>query len=188
MKNLKTIAFAFITMISLTFFAQTKTVDAGKSSINWIGKKVTGSHEGTIGIKSGNLVFAKDKLKGGTFVVDMPTIIVTDLAPGKGKEDLEGHLKANDFFGTAKFPTATLVFKKIAAKKAGVYTVTGDLTIKGITKPIVFDLATTATTAATTLKIDRTKYDIKYNSGNFFQNLGDKVINDEFELKVALLF
>lgn len=188
MKNLKTIAIAILATISLTVSAQTKTVDASKSTINWVGKKVTGSHEGTIGIKNGTLVFKKNKLTGGTFVVDMNALTVTDLASGKGKENLEGHLKADDFFGTTKFPTSTLVFKKVASKANGIYTVTGDLTIKGITKPIIFDLATTATTAATTLKVDRTKYDIKYNSGNFFQNLGDKVINDDFELKVALQF
>ncbi|MEO0058595.1 MAG: hypothetical protein RLZZ312_242 [Bacteroidota bacterium] len=188
MKNLKTIAIALLATISLTISAQTKTVDASKSAINWVGKKVTGSHEGTIGIKSGTLIFKKNKLTGGTFVVDMNALIVTDLAAGKGKENLEGHLKADDFFGTTKFPTATLIFKKIIAKPSGVYAVTGDLTIKGITKSVTFDLATTATTASTALKVDRTKYDIKYNSGNFFQNLGDKVINDDFELKVLLQF
>ena len=188
MKNLKTLAAAILATISISLSAQTKQVDAAKSSINWVGKKVTGSHEGTIGLKSGTLIFKKDKLAGGTFMVDMTSLIVTDLKTGKGKENLEGHLKADDFFGTEKFPTAMLVFKKIAPKTAGIYTVTGDLTIKGITKPITFDLATDTATATTTLKVDRTKYDIKYNSGNFFQNLGDKVISDEFELKVALLF
>ena len=188
MKNLKTLTIAILATISISLSAQTKQVDAAKSSINWVGKKVTGSHEGTIGLKSGTLIFKKDKLAGGTFMVDMTSLIVTDLKTGKGKENLEGHLKADDFFGTEKFPTAMLVFKKIAPKTAGIYTVTGDLTIKGITKPITFDLATDAATATTTLKVDRTKYDIKYNSGNFFQNLGDKVISDEFELKVALLF
>lgn len=188
MKNLKTIAVAMLATISLSISAQTKQVDAAKSSINWVGKKVTGSHEGTIGLKSGTLIFKKDKLTGGTFTADMTSLTVTDLKTGKGKENLEGHLKADDFFGTEKFPTSLLVFKKIAPKAAGIYTVSGDLTIKGITKPITFDLAIDATTATTTLKVDRTKYDIKYNSGNFFQNLGDKVISDEFELKVALLF
>jgi polyisoprenoid-binding protein YceI len=188
MKNFKTIAIAFLFAVTATISAQTKQVDASKSSINWVGKKVTGKHEGTINIKSGALIFAKEKLTGGNFTVDMTTINTTDLKSGQGKENLDGHLKADDFFGTSKFPSATLVFKKIATKANGIYTITADLTIKGITKPITFDLATTKNTATTSLKVDRTKYDIKYNSGNFFQNLGDKVISDEFELNVALVY
>ena len=186
--NLKTLAIALLVTISATVAAQTKQVDASKSSIVWVGKKITGQHDGTVGLKSGALNFKKDKLKGGTFTVDMNALIVTDIAAGKGKEDLEGHLKADDFFGTTTFPTANLVFKKIADKGNGLYAVTGDLTIKGITMPITFDMATTANTAKTTLKIDRTQYGIKYKSGNFFKNLGDKTISDIFELQVALAF
>ncbi|MFV8369371.1 YceI family protein [Flavobacterium sp. LB2R40] len=189
MKNFKSIAFALVVVLStLSVTAQTKKVDPAKSTINWTGKKVTGQHEGTINLKDGALVFKGKKLVGGTFNVDMTSIIVTDLKAGQGKEKLEGHLKADDFFGTDKFSTATLIFKKATLKSANIYTVTGDLTIKGKTNPITFDLATTATTAATKLKIDRTKYDIKYGSGSFFDNLGDKAISDEFELAVALKF
>ena len=184
----KSLAIAILVTISGNITAQTKQVDASKSTIGWVGKKLTGQHDGTVGLKSGALNFKKDKLKGGTFTVDMNALIVKDIPTGKGKEDLEGHLKADDFFGTTKFPTANLVFKKIADKGNGLYAVTGDLTVKGITKPITFDMATTTTTATTTLKIDRTQYGIKYNSGNFFKNLGDKTINDIFELQVALVF
>lgn len=189
MKNLKTIALAFLAfgVTSLTS-AQTKKIDATKSNITWVGKKVTGSHEGNIKFKEGTLTFKGTKLTGGSFVVNMASIEVTDLKAGSGKEKLEGHLKADDFFGTDKFETATLVFKKVSVKSPNVYTVNGDLTIKGITKPVSFDLATTANTASANVKIDRTKYDIKYNSGNFFENLGDKVINDNFDLAVALKF
>jgi polyisoprenoid-binding protein YceI len=118
----------------------------------------------------------------------MNSIVVTDLKAGQGKEKLEGHLKADDFFGTDKFATATLVFKKLVTKAPNAYTVTGDLTIKGITKPVTFDLTTTANTATTNVKIDRTKYDIKYGSGSFFDSLGDKAINDDFNLAVDLKF
>ena len=189
MKNFKSIALALIVVLStITVTAQTKKIDATKSSINWIGKKVIGQHEGTINIKDGSLMFKGKKIVGGTFNVDMNSIVVTDLKAGQGKEKLEGHLKADDFFGTDKFSTATLVFKKIVTKKPNTYTVTGDLTIKGITKPVTFDLATTANTASTAFKIDRTKYDIKYGSGSFFDSLGDKAINDDFDLVVALKF
>ena len=188
MKNLKSIAFALVTILTLSVTAQTKKIDAKKSTVNWVGKKVTGSHEGTIDLKDGALVFKGKKLVGGTFNVDMNSIVVTDLKAGQGKEKLEGHLKADDFFGTDKFATASLVFKKIAAKTSKIYTVTADLTIKGITKPVTFDLATTANSASANVKIDRTKYDIKYGSGSFFDSLGDKAINDDFDLVVALKF
>jgi polyisoprenoid-binding protein YceI len=188
MKNLKSIALALVVVLStVSVSAQTKKIDASKSTINWVGKKVTGQHNGTLNLKDGALVFKGKKVKGGTFTVDMTSINTTDLT-GKSKDNLDGHLKADDFFGTEKFPTATLVFKTIGEKAKNVYAVTADLTIKGITKPVNFELTTTADSASTKFNIDRTKYDIKYNSGNFFENLGDKTISDEFELAVALKF
>lgn len=187
MKNLKSIALALVALVSFATTAQTKKVDAAKSTINWVGKKVTGAHEGTIAIKEGNLVFKGKKVVNGNFIVDMTTINTTDLS-GKGKTNLDGHLKSDDFFGVEKFPTANLVFKSIGEKGKGVYAVTADLTIKGITHPIKFDLTVGTNSASTTLKIDRTKYDIKYGSGSFFSDLGDKTINDEFELTVKLAF
>ena len=189
MKNLKTIAIALlVTFGTATLTAQTKKVDAAKSSITWLGKKVTGQHEGTVNLKEGALVFKGKNLVGGNFTVDMTSMTTTDLKAGQGKEKLDGHLKSEDFFGTEKFPTSTLVFKTIAAKSTGVYTVTADLTVKGITNPVTFDITTTETTATTTLKINRTKYDIKYGSGSFFDNLGNKVIYDDFDLSVTLKF
>lgn len=188
MKNLKTIALALLVTLSTIATAQTKKVNTEKSSIAWVGKKVTGQHSGTIAIKEGTLLFKSKKLIGGNFVVDMSKLIVTDLKAGKGKEDLEGHLKADDFFGTEKYPTAKLAFKTIADKGNGLYTITADLTIKSSTNPITFDFNVANNTATTTLVVDRTKYDIKYGSGSFFSNLGDKTISDNFDLTVALQF
>ena len=188
MKNLKSIALALVAFVSFATTAQTsKKVDASKSTINWVGKKVTGSHEGTITLKEGALIFKGKKVVGGNFTVDMTTINTTDLE-GKGKANLDGHLKSDDFFGVEKFPTATLVIKSLGEKGNGVYVVTADLTIKGKTESIKFDLTVTGNTASTTLKVDRTKYDITYKSGNFFSDLGDNIIYDEFELKVKLVF
>ena len=189
MKNFKTIALAFLAFTATTVAsAQTKKIDASKSNITWVGKKVTGSHEGTIKFKEGALTFKGAKLTGGNFVVNMASIAVTDLKAGEGKEKLEGHLKADDFFGTEKFPLGTLKFTKVAAKQNGIYTVTGDLTLKGITKPITFDMLVKGTKASAALVVDRTKYDIKYNSGSFFDGLGDKTIYDNFDLAVELSF
>jgi len=187
MTNLKTIAIALLVAFG-TVNAQTKKVDATKSSINWLAKKVTGQHDGTVNLKEGNLIFKGKKVVGGNFTVDMTSMTTTDLKAGQGKEKLDGHLKSEDFFGTEKFPTATLVFKSIGEKSAGVYSVTADLTIKGITDSVTFDLATTANTASANVKINRTKFGIKYGSGSFFDNLGDRAINDDFDLTVALKF
>ena len=187
MKNFKTIAIALLIAVSTIATAQSKKVDASKSTINWVGKKVTGQHSGTINIQSGNLIFKGKKLTGGTFVVDMTSLTATDIQ-GEYQAKLNGHLKADDFFGTDKYPTSKLVFKKIASKGNGVYTVTADLTIKDVTAPVKFDITVKGDTATTTFKVDRTKYGIKYNSGNFFENLGDKTINDDFELTVSLKF
>ena len=187
MKNLKTITLALLVAFGTTVSAQTKKVDVSKSSVNWLAKKVTGQHSGTVNLKDGSLIFKGKKLTGGSFVVDMTSVTATDLT-GEYLGKLNGHLKSEDFFSTEKFPTATLVFKKITAKANSVYNVTANLTIKGITKPITFDFATTANTATATLIVDRTKYDIKYGSKSFFESLGDKAIDNEFELKVALKF
>ncbi len=189
MKNLKTIAIALLVVFSTAAAsAQVKKVDIAKSKITWVGKKVTGEHSGTVNLKEGNLIFKGKKLTGGNFVVDMNTISATDINAEQGKAKLDGHLKADDFFGTEKYPLSKLVFKTIAAKPNDVYTVTADLTIKDKTNLVTFDITVKGNTATTALKIDRTKYDIKYGSGSFFSNLGDKTINDDFDVNITLAF
>jgi polyisoprenoid-binding protein YceI len=188
MKNLKALALIALVTFSTAGVAQTKKIDATKSTIKWVGKKVTGQHSGTINFKDGALTFSAKKLSGGRFNVDMATIAVTDLKAGEGKEKLEGHLKADDFFGTEKYPTANLIFRKVTEKSAGVYTVEADLKIKEKTNEVTFDLVVKGNTATTKLTIDRTRYDIKYGSGSFFDNLGDKAISDDFDLTVSLQF
>ncbi len=188
MKNLKTIALALVVALGTTVSAQTaKKVDAAKSNIHWVGKKFTGQHEGTVNLQDGTLMFKGDKLVGGAFTVDMNSISTTDLEAGKGKEKLDGHLKNDDFFGTEKFPTSKLVFKSIGVKSKNTYTVTADLTIKGITNPIQFEITVDGNKATTNLKVDRTKYDIKYGS-TAAGAIADKAISDDFELAVTLMF
>lgn len=186
MKNKLKIVFIALTLIATTTIsAQQKNINASESSIHWVGKKITGAHEGTLSFSSGYLNFDAENLTGGEFIVDMTSLTVTDLAAGQGKEKLEGHLSSDDFFGTANHKTAKLTIKK-ASKTENTYKVEGELTIKGKTNPIAFDLVVAENGAETKLKVDRTKYDIKYGSGSFFDNLGDKAINDEFELAVSL--
>jgi len=191
MKNVKSIAIAlFVALTALTATAQEKKINTSKSTISWVGKKVTGQHSGTVNFKEGTLTWKSGKLTGGNLTVDMNSITVTDLKAGEGKEKLEGHLKADDFFGTDKFATATIVFKtvKLKANSQSVYTVTADLTIKNITKPVTFDLVVGKTIATTTLNVDRTKFGIEYKSGSIFDGLGDATISDEFELAVTLQY
>lgn len=189
MKNFKTIAIALLVAFgSFTATAQEKKVDVKASKINWVGKKVTGQHEGTIDLKNGVLIFKSNKLVGGNFTVDMTTISTTDLKAGQGKEKLDGHLKADDFFGVDKYPTAKLVFKTIGKKSDNVYSVTADMTIKDVTNSVKFDITINKNNATAALTIDRTKYGIKFKSKNFFEGLGDNVIYDDFDLAVDLKF
>lgn len=178
-------------ILALAFAAFTvtteKKVDVEKSQITWKGHKVTGEHEGTITLESGLLTFDdKDQLKGGTFTMDMSTLTVTDLE-GESKGKLTGHLKSDDFFGVEKHPKATFVITKVDGKN-GKYKVTGDLTIKGISYPNTFDMMVKDNMATANLKVDRTKYDIKYRSASFFDGLKDKAIYDDFDLNVNLKF
>jgi len=184
--------FALVAIIALSAFTNgakpvTYTVDAAKSTITWVGKKVTGSHNGTIALKSGTLNVDGKKVTGGTFVMDMTTIKDAD-----GSAKLEGHLKADDFFGTDKFPTSTFVITKVVGSGANV-NVSGNLTIKGTTKPISFPATVTVNGDGTVsamagkITVDRTKFDIRYGSKSFFDGIGDKAIDDNFELAVKLV-
>lgn len=164
-----------------------KDIKVEESKVTWKGYKVTGSHYGSIALKSGALMFEGDQLTGGEFVVDMTTINTQDLE-GEYKGKLDGHLKADDFFGVANHPTSKLVFTSVMQTGKNSYKVTGDLTIKSQTHPVTFDMSVYGSKATANVKVDRTKYDIKYGSGSFFDNLGDKAIYDEFDLVVDLEF
>lgn len=176
-----------VLITSGTISAQTKKIDIKKSLITWTGKKVTGEHSGTILFKDGSLTFNKKKLSGGSFTANMTTLSNTDNT-GKDKTKLEGHLKSADFFNTDEFKTAQLVFKTIALKKANLYTISADLTIKGKTNPVKFDLQFKGRTATTEFSVDRTKFGIQYGSGSFFDDLGDRTIYDEFDLRIKLVY
>lgn len=175
------------TMASTPVDNEVKQVKTTESTVTWKGYKVTGSHHGTIALKAGSLIFDGDKLTGGEFVVDMPTLVSNDLQ-GEYKGKLEGHLKSDDFFGVEAHPTSKLVFTSVKATGKNSYEVTGDLTIKGKTNPVTFDISIYGNKATATMKVDRSLYDVKYGSGSFFDNLGDKTIYDEFDLVVDLVF
>ena len=166
-----------------------KDIDISKSSVKWLGKKVTGSHEGTISVKEGHLHFDNNFFTGGNIVIDMSTIECTDLV-GEPKSSIEGHLSSDDFFGIKKYPTANLEIvnaEKIKYSK-NKYKVSAILEIKSIKNNIEFEVEIDNGLAIVDLVIDRTKYNVKYGSGSFFDNLGDKMIYDDFKLSVSLKY
>ncbi len=194
MKKFQKIALpSLVILLSFAFTSEKPTVynvDTSASSIVWTGKKVTGEHTGNISVANGNLEMDGNKVTGGSFEIDMSSITCTDLSGGTA-EKLLGHLKSDDFFGVANHGTANLKITKAVWQGENNYKITGDLTIKGTTKEIKFP-ATIAedggkVTANATIVVDRTEYDIRYGSGSFFDNLGDKTIYDDFTLEVSLV-
>jgi len=185
--TMKTLLLAAIVIAGTAFTInpiERKEIKEG--TITWTGTKVIGSHTGTLDLKSGYLEMEGDNLTGGMFEVDMTSIKNTDLDAGS-RQKLEGHLKSKDFFNVAEFQTATMTIKG-ARKNGNVYDVMGDFTIKGITETVNFKIEMGKTDARATVVIDRTKYGIKYGSGDFFDNLGDKAISNNFDLDVVMKF
>lgn len=169
--------------------AKSNAVDTEASVITWKGRKVTGSHEGTVKLKSGKLEFAEGQLTGGYFEIDMSSIAVTDLS-GNQADNLRGHLMSDDFFGVETYPSALFRIVKVAPRGTpGDYKVTGEATIKGKTQEVRFLANVDAKSGVATadISLDRTDYDVRYGSGSFFSNLGDKTIYDDFDLQVKLV-
>jgi polyisoprenoid-binding protein YceI len=163
-----------------------KNINVSTSSVSWKGYKVTGSHEGNLKFKSGSLKFDNDVLVGGELLVDMNSINCTDLE-GKAKGNLEGHLKSDDFFGVQNHPTSSIKFTKVVSRGIpGEYKVTANIMIKNVTKEIKFNANLKNGQGTAEIKLDRSDFDVRYGSGSFFDNLGDKTIFDEFDLNVTL--
>ncbi|MFW5822068.1 MAG: YceI family protein [Tangfeifania sp.] len=179
-----TITFAFF--FAMAAFAGNYEIDKNNSQVKWSGKKVTGEHYGTIGLKNGTVMVEDGKIAGGTFVMDMNTIVNEDIKNESMNGRLVGHLKSDDFFLVEKYPDAKLVLKDVKHKSGDDYTFTGHLTIKEITHPVTFNAKSTVADGKLTSKgkieVDRTLYDIKFRSGKFFSDLGDNLIYDTFTL------
>jgi polyisoprenoid-binding protein YceI len=165
-------------------------INPAASKILWTGKKVTGQHHGSISLKEGTLQMQKGVLVGGSFTIDMSTIKDLDLN-GEYAGKLENHLKSDDFFGVATYPVATLIILEVKPKEYNAYDIKANLTIKGITQPIEFVAIVKPEgknyRAESKLNIDRSLFNVKYGSGKFYDDLGDKTIYDEFELNVTLV-
>lgn len=178
----------------------TYTVLSNQSEVHWYAKKVTGAHDGVVGLKSGNLIFEDDKLVGGNLVVDMTSIKVTDLEEGSSSnQKLTAHLMSADFFDVKNHQEAKLEMLEVektgqqaVSDKAQEYRVKANLTIKGKTNPVEFLAYVKSedgkvSARAKDVTFDRIKYDIRYGSATFFGNLGDKAIYDEVRLSVELV-
>lgn len=165
-------------------------VDEKKSTVKWMGYKITEGHVGIINIQKGVLMIEHGTLVGGQISIDMTSIENID-QKGKGKANLEGHLKSDDFFNVEKFPLAVITITNAVKSEGSSYKIIADLTIKGIKHSISFDadvkIKDLNYLATAKIKIDRTKWDIVYNSGNFFKDLGDKLILDEIDFDILLL-
>lgn len=163
---------------------------ATESKVEWVAKKVTGQHNGVVTLKEGAFEYDKGQLTGGSFTIDMTSITVLDLE-GEWKTKLEGHLKSDDFFGVTTYPTASFVIAKVVPQGPGFYKVIGNMTIKGITQEIQFPATVEEkdgkVIGKATLTLDRSKYNVRYGSGSFFDDLGDKTIYDDFDLTVSIV-
>ncbi|MBK9337134.1 MAG: YceI family protein [Lewinellaceae bacterium] len=185
----------FLPLLAILVMAATTTAtykaDLVSSNIVWKAAKVTGEHTGTVKLKNGNLQFTDGKLSGGSFEIDMNSINCTDLE-GEWAGKLVGHIKSDDFFGVEKYPTSKFVITRaIPTDSKGNYKIVGNLTIKATTKEIKFPANLTEAgnqvTATGKITVDRSEYDVRYGSGSFFDNLGDKTIYDDFDLNVTLV-
>jgi len=187
MKRLTFVITAAFLLMGLTSFAQDFKANVSKSELKWTGKKVTGEHWGFLSLKEGKLSLKNNKITSGEFTIDMNSINCKDLTDETYNQKLVGHLKSDDFFGVEKFPTAKLVITESGAFVKDEATVNGKLTIKGITNPVTFTAKKNGNTYVAMITVDRSKYDVRYGSGKFFDNLGDNMIYDDFTIEVKLV-
>lgn len=156
-----------------------------QSHIDWIGKKVTGAHNGTIAVKAGSLILTNGQLSGGSLIIDTTSIKILDVTDPATNAQFAGHLASDDFFSSEKYPEALLDIISVSGNR-----VEGDLTIKGLMNPITFDATVNVSgdtlVASAKVVVDRTKYDMRFRSGNFFKDLGDTLIYNDFDLYVSL--
>jgi len=166
-------------------------VNKDLSTIKWTGKEITTkSHYGILDLKEGSIYVNNDGIISGKVVIDMNSINCLDMS-GRGKNRLEGHLRSDDFFGVNSYPEANLIFTSWSVNNLGKILYKGDLTIKNITHPITFsgsvkkiDIGYRSTI---NLSFDRTLYEIKFRSGKYFQNLGDKLILDNIDISAEIV-
>ena len=183
----------YIFLFSLIFSSNQFEIDNQKSSIQWKGTKSTGSyHDGFILVDSSILnIDDNNMLLNGTIIIDMNSIVCTDIQDKESNSYLVQHLKNDDFFSTEFFPKSILTINKVTPIKDDNYSVAADLTIKDQTHPIDFIaniiIKDDIGLASGKIEINRAKYNIKYKSQSWYPDIGDRFINDIFELYFTLL-
>lgn len=163
-------------------------IDKKQSVVTWKGSSVEGVHAGYVYISKGELMIENGQLMGGSVEVDMSTIEGDD---HRSDNNLIKHLKDPDFFDVKKFPISTIAIIKVASINVEDKEITGNLTIKGITHPVSFPVKVEVkdgiVKASGKLVIDRTLWDVRYNSGKFYDNLADKTISDSIEFHIKIV-
>jgi len=165
-------------------------IESAQSNIDWVGRKVTGAHNGTISIKEGTLTLTDGQLAGGEFTIDTTSIKILDVTDLATNAQFAGHLASADFFASEQYPEAKFIITSAEAADENNYRINGNLTIKGITHPVAFTAAVNnangTVSASGKIVVDRTLYDMKFRSGNFFKDLGDNLIYNNFDLNVSI--
>ena len=183
----------YIFLFSLIFSSNQFEIDDKKSSIQWKGTKSTGSyHDGLISVDNSILnIDDNNMLLNGTIIIDMNSIVCTDIQDKESNSYLVKHLKNDDFFSTEFFPKSILTINKVTPIKDDNYSVAADLTIKDQTHPIDFIaniiIKDDIGLASGKIEINRAKYNVKYKSQSWYPDIGDRFINDIFELYFTLL-
>ena len=171
--------------------AHTYDIDLDSSIVNWIGKKVYKNHYGTLNFSSGNVQIKDGNVVGGQFQIDMHSMICTDIKKQGPNQGLINHLKSEDFFDVKNHPFSNLKIINSEKKSTTEYLFLAELTIKNIVHPITFNgyinKKLNIYYSKINLSFDRTLWNIKYGSGKFFEELGDKTILDDIELEIKLL-
>ena len=191
---MRSILLLFGVVSSLVLYSQdveTKYVaDPSASKIEWTGKKLTGEHYGEIKLASGELIFSKQKLSEGSFEMDMASINCIDITDTKSNKRLVDHLKSEDFFSVKRYPLSRFTITSVTCKSDNECDITGDLTIKDKTNPITFPVKlqreNEKMVAKATMTFDRSKYDVKFGSQSFYENLGDKLVYDDVDISITL--
>ena len=207
-KTITSLIASFIIISSVSMHAQEAskaktgnklTVNLADSKVNWIGKKPTGEHTGFVKLTGGDILADNNEIKGGSFVIDLNSIVDVDLKDEGMNGKLVGHLKSADFFDVEKYPTARFVITKVtkipgtaAGAAKSTHKIEGDLTMKNITKKISFDASINMlngklTASSAPFKIDRTQWGVNYQSKSIFAELKDQFIYDDISLAIELV-
>lgn len=187
---MKTRILVLAVMIVLTgseLFSQKVEINTKASSLEWHAKKIGTKHEGKIQLKSGYLELQDETIVTGKVIVDMTTITNSDLENENYNQKLVGHLKSDDFFGVDTYPIASFEISQGSGFNDGKARLSGKITIKGKTESISFDVVKAGNEYTATVDLDRSKFDVRYGSDSFFDNLGDSAIDDIFVLNIRLV-